>query len=216
MTPGALLVAAALAAEPAGPAPAPLSADAWEALSALELHHARVGRVGPPVFAGAAALEVGAGLTAAFAFDRPALGVGLVAGGLVHGTTATLAFESDRRRSAAYAARLAAIDRTRPGAASALAEQWRLTAEREARASAFAVGANVGAVLAGGLLVAAGCGPIARDYTGYGCDPEVGIGIGSAGVVGAVYHAIRWRSAARLSADLAVVDSRIPTVLTRP
>lgn len=190
-----------------------LSSDPWATLAALDAERSK--RTKPlPFGLGAAALaEAGTGAVAAFAFDRPALGLGLAAGGVLHGATAALSFETGLRRDVAWRARLAEVDRTRPGVASAVAEQWRLSAERDARANAFGLGANVGAVLAGGLIVAAGCMPVVDGYTGVPCAPDAGIGIASAGLVGAVYHAIRWRGSVRLATDLAVVDAAIPTAL---
>ncbi len=196
------------------PAAAPLPiADSWAALEALE--EKRLQRAPyPPLALGVAALaEVGTGAVAAFAFERPALGVGLVAGGVLHGSTAALTIETASRRKTAYRAQLAETDLTRPGAASAVAEHWRLAAERDARANAFGLGANVGAILAGGLLVAAGCMPLVDDYTGIACAPDAGVGIASAGVTGAIFHGLRWRSSVRLSNDLALVDAQIPTTL---
>ena len=141
--------------EPSG-APEPvlaLSSDPWEALTAIETERIRKTRYLPGAFGAIAVGEVSAGLIAAFALERPELGVGLVAGGFLHGTTAALTLETNGRRANSYRTRIAGMDTQRPGATSAIAEQWRLAAERDARANAFAVGVNVGAVLAGGLLM---------------------------------------------------------------
>lgn len=157
------------------------------------------------VLLGVSAVEVGLGVVMLArprdeGFDMG--GAALVGMGALHGLDGGLQLDTARRRRASHTARALLADDRGDEAWLAIARDWRRGAERRSRGHALGTGLYVGVAGAGGALLAMG----EEDLQGAGLAALV------SGAVGAVHHAVRWRSAARLAGDLDTLATRPPWI----
>ena len=198
-----LLFLAVVSGAAASEAPALIPRD-----SLVELQDARFDRArrSPVVFAIAGGAEAVVGAAFLFASDeldvQLGAGVGLLAGGLAHAATGLYQLNLAQRRRGAFMARMAAVEGSDSLVWLALAEEYRLGAERQARGYAFSTGIHAGVLGAGLLMLAVSAAE--SDLA------AAGGAMAAVGAVGLVHGASRWRAAAGLSADLAVLDGSVP------
>ncbi len=198
----------AVAQEPAEPADRAI-AGPWESIRALqEARFQRAGRAPVRLFVVALG-EIALGSAAAVYLEDPTAGAIGIAGGVAHAGLAVFAFESNIRRKKAFRAKIDAIDPSRPGALSALAESLRRSAEGAARWHTFTLGASMALPVAGVLSEGLDC----IGLFGTGCETEPVVALGVVGLVGGIHSASRWRATSRVAGDLALVDQGIPTLL---
>jgi hypothetical protein len=131
-------------------------------------------------------------------------GAWLFLGGLVHVAQAWYQLDYAQRRHAAMVADLTyTVDR--PEAWEGIARSARFSAEREARAHAYAAGLYSGIVATGVSLLIADSEDAASARTG--------VAFTTIGLVGFVHHVSRWRASVRVGTDLDSVVLGAPTVV---